>query len=264
MHEFRENNRRRRGISVAELLIASAIIAMITSAMGTMAYSVRSTQRAAKAVSIGAQHARATLERIQRTLASATANNNFPGFIVFSELEGSFTYPDTLVVWRPAISAASPSGLPRWEELVIFSPDPDDPQRLLEITLPGDTATVPPLSDVSGWQTRLSEAKAGTNSQVLLVTDRLRVEKAANTLRAALRFDARLRPSENDWDNYLASTKRWQDLPWVQDIYSDSNGLRQNWCRIELQLRPDDTLNTAEAALLFLGSQTVNFQVTKP
>jgi prepilin-type N-terminal cleavage/methylation domain-containing protein len=257
----------RRGVSLVEMMVASTVVSLIVLAMATMASGVRTTQRTSRDLGIAVQHARAILERIRQKTIQATANLQFHGLVVFSQQVGSNTFPDTLVVWYPSGAPAAPDGLPLWKEVVIYSPDPSAPQKLLEITLPGDSSSVPPLSDLATWQSRLSAAKNGMASQRLILTDRLRTalpQGVVTGVRGVIRFDAMLRPSDSDWNAYIGGSKNWEDLPWVLDIYSSQNGLRQNWCRIDMQLRQNLDDNSADAALPFLGSVAVYFQVQRP
>jgi len=245
-------------------MIASIVVALIVGAMGMMALGVRTNQSISQNAGMAQQHARVVLNRMNHNVSSCTANAAFPGFVVFSEQIGGYTYPDTLVVWKPTATAADPDGLPRWNEVIIYSPDPDSPANFYEITLPSNPATVPALTDLLTWQTDLLDARRGTGATRLLMTDLLHFAKpSASTVKhGAVRFDAQLRPSAAEWNAYLASTLAWANMNWVQDIYSPDNGLRQNWCRIEMQLRGGD--NSTDSALPFVGSATVYFQVKRP
>jgi len=254
----------RHAFTLAEMMIASVVIAMIVGAMGMMALSVRTNQSISQHAGMAQQHARVVLNRMRYNISSCTANASFPGFVVFSEQIGSYTYPDTLVVWRPSSTAVDPNGLPRWNEVIIYAPDPDSPDNFYEITLPSNPATVPALTDLSTWQTNLLDARRGINSTRQLMTDLLHFATPASSSikHGAVRFDAQLRPSAAEWNAYLANTLPWANMNWVQDVYSPDNGLRQNWCRIELQLRGGD--NSKDSALPFVGSATVYFQVKRP
>ena len=105
------------------------------------------------------QHARVALDRITRTIYGATANEQFPGCIVVAETINGWRYPDTLVIWRPNGAAANPNGLPRYCELVIYCPHPNNPNQLVEITAPTDTRTVPAVTDTSSWQSEIAAIK---------------------------------------------------------------------------------------------------------
>ena len=54
----------------------------------------------------------------------------------------------------------------RWwvEEIVLFTFDDDDPSRLLEVTLPGDTSTVPAATDTSGWTSLVKAMKQDSDA----------------------------------------------------------------------------------------------------
>jgi hypothetical protein len=85
--------------------------------------------------------------------------------------------------------------------------------------------------------------------------------------RACVRFTVRLWPSEAQLQEYVAGDIPWNELPWVQNIYSHSLGLRQVWLRIELQLMPGTQTRAdgsgAETAIPFLDSATVHYTLRK-
>ncbi len=166
----------RHGLTFVEMMIAVAIMAMMSAGIAALARAVQISSTYADGVATATQHARVAIERIQRAVSQATANENFRGAVVFSETIGGQIVPDTLVVWYPSGgAAANPSGLPLFSEIVVYCPNPAAPNQLLEITAPGNTRTVPALTDTADWATDLAAMKAGTNSTVTLLTDLMRL-----------------------------------------------------------------------------------------
>src|SRR3954462_7735764 len=88
----------RRGLTLAELLVATSIMLMIATAIGTLAATVQTTNSFCQGYTISAQHARVVLNRIERTVQAATASEQFRGFIVVPEQAGAQELPSTLVV----------------------------------------------------------------------------------------------------------------------------------------------------------------------
>ena len=72
-------------------------------------------------------------------VSQATASEQFPGFLVVASTQGTSRYPDALVVWRPAVAPANPTGLPRFNELIVYCPGAATPSAFLEITNSADT-----------------------------------------------------------------------------------------------------------------------------
>ena len=258
------------GLTLVELLVAGTILALIAGGLATLASTVQITNQHQQARGLALQHGRVTLERIQRALNEATASAQFPGFVSFAESEGGNDYPDTLVVWHPSSSASDPDGLPLVSELVVFCPDPSRPNRLLEIRVPDDGRTVPSLADTATWKAELAAIKADPSARNVVLTDLVRVVAAGdasanmNSERAAVRFLVTLRPSDAEWAEYLAGSRTWENISWVQDVYGSDGGLRQAWCRFEIQLRPADVEdNSAAAAMPLLGSGAVFFRLEK-
>src|SRR5262245_26602814 len=84
----------RSAFTLAELLIASLVVTMIVGAMGMLALGVRTNQSISQGAGMAQQHARVVLNRMRSNMSSCMANSSFPGFMVFSEQIGTYTYPD--------------------------------------------------------------------------------------------------------------------------------------------------------------------------
>ena len=260
----------RHGLTLAELLITSTVMALIAGGLAALASTVQISNSHHYGRSLTLQHGRVALQRIQSALNQATANSQFPGFVGFAEIVGGNSFPDTLVVWSPPSGAADSEGLPLFSELVTFCPDPAKPGTLLEIRVPSDNRTVPPLSDTASWASELTAIKANAGATRVALTDLLRLAVPTDIsggkypARAALRFEVLARPSDLEWSEYEADGRNWEDISWVQDIYGSQTGLRQSWCRIELQLRPGDIDDhSLDAAFPLFGSAAVYYELRK-
>ena len=258
------------GLTLIELLIAVSIIAMTAAALGSLA---RATQISAVYVeghSTAAQHARVTLERMQRAVRTATASETFPGIAMFSENVSGNRYPDTLVVWKPTegTAAATPTLLPQFSELVVFCPNPLKPNELLEITSRNDARTVPALSNLGQWTSELWSLKTGNASKKVVLTDMLRTAAppASPAPRGCARYEVVLRPSASELTSFRSGSATWNSLAWPQHWYSDTTGMRQTWVRMELQLMPHSRAGGAaidETAIPFFGSASTFSEIQR-
>jgi len=263
------NRTARRGLSFLELLVAVTILVMLAGTLAALGEAVQQGFEYCEGYGEATQHARVVLERIERTVAEATANERFPGFLVVSDQVGAWELPEVLVVWHPDGPPADPEGLPRFNELVIYCPDWYLPNQLVEITVPGDTRTVPDPSDLASWRSELAAIRKARNRRAVVLTSLLRtavIPEAGNeSMRGAVRFVGRLRPSETEWEEYQAGVRDWEDLSWVQWLYGPQTGLRQAWVRIEIQLMPGQTWVANDPAryqpLPFFGSAAVYYQL---
>ncbi len=267
-HIATNNGARRSGLTLAELLIASAIMSMMAAALGVLANAVRQSQDHVRNSAAASQHARVALSRIKRAALAATANEQFPGLVVFSEAAGAWSFPDTLVVWAPVGPAASPNGLPLFSELLIFCPDPQAPERLLEISVRTDTRETPPLTDLASWQSSLAAIKASASAKRVQLTDLLRtaaVDQGGGARRGVVRFEQTLHPSDNQLADVRDGVRTWGELPWVQGIYGTQFGLRQAACRMELQLISEDAAGgedvAGQASTPYFGSAALYYTV---
>jgi hypothetical protein len=253
-------------MTLIELLLASVIMAMIAGGIAALSLAVQTGNSHNASMSRTLQHGRVVTERLEHSLRGATTSQLFPGFVAFSETIDGFEFPDTLVVWNPEGAPSDPDGLPLFSELLVYCVDPDAPERLLEIRSPSDNRTVPPLANINAWQTALDDLRNDASADRVTLTDLIRVAKVADAIppRAAMRFQVLLRPSGADWSEFKASATGWEDIAWPQDIYGSRSGLRQSWCRFEMQLRPaDGTDHSADAAIPFFGSAVVFYQLKR-
>jgi hypothetical protein len=258
-------------LTLVELLAVSAILLMMAGTLGSLALSVQNTNQYQFTRGLALQHGQVTLVRLQRQLQAATANSSFPGFVEFATVAGTASFPDTLVVWHPTSAPVDPDGLPRIHELVVYSPNPNSPNELWEITKPSDNRVAPALTNTTAWRTELDSFLTSSVAQRVVLTDLLRVATVqdgsgkAVVTRAALRFETVRRPSAAQWASFQSGTSTWDALPWVQGIRGPKTGLSQTLCRIEFQLRPGDPVNNhRDAAIPFFGSAAVYFNLERP
>ncbi|MEN6450441.1 MAG: prepilin-type N-terminal cleavage/methylation domain-containing protein [Thermoguttaceae bacterium] len=270
----------RRAFTLLELMIAMTVMLMVIGALAGLARTVEQGYEYSEGYGIATQQARITLDRIAQNVCQATANEQFPGCLVVAETVNGYRYPDALVLWRPGGDASSPtglgrtpanpSGLPCFNELLIYCPDPNAPNQFVELTAPGDARTVPAANDDAGWQSALAALKKNAGTRSVLLTDLLRTcsTSGAGNLRGAVRFETRLLPSAGDWASFKAGSAKWMDLPWTQNIYGPQAGLRQVWVRTELQLMPGvawiESNKAAAEAVPYLGSAALYYQLTHP
>src|SRR5688572_22199926 len=91
----------RRGLTFAELIVATTIMVIIASAVATLSMAVHSTNSHCQGQTTAAQHARIALQRIQQAVEGAVSSEQFPVCLVVAEQAGGQLLPDTLVVWSP-------------------------------------------------------------------------------------------------------------------------------------------------------------------
>ncbi|MBN1591350.1 MAG: prepilin-type N-terminal cleavage/methylation domain-containing protein [Pirellulales bacterium] len=264
--------KRRSGLTLIELMVASTIMAITVAALAVLAHAVQSGAEYGNGHGQAVQHARVTFERITRLANEATTSPQFPGLLVVATNQAGNLYPDTLVVWHPSGVPSDPEGLPRFSELVIFCPRAGHPNELIELTAPSDTRTVPMYKNQALWFTEIEALKSSTTTRQVNLTNLVRTASTDDTApedsrRACVRFNVRLRPSDANLAAYEANTVDWDELPWVQNVYSPSLGLRQVWLRIELQLMPgggDQANNTStKTAIPFFDSAAVYYSVKR-
>jgi type II secretory pathway pseudopilin PulG len=260
-------------MTLLELLIATSIMAIMSAVLGSLALCVQMQSRFSQGQGEAVQHARVVLDRLQRHMQESNVSPQFPGFAVFADQVSGKKYPDTLVIWSPTTFALAPNGLPRWNELLIVCPDPKDPGTLVEIRDPTDTRVVPSLNNTATWRIELYSVKRSASVQKIELTPLLRTgvigtsNSGSPIERGAIRFDLRQRPSDAQWQDYKNGSLAWDEIDWVQGIYGTKTGLRQVWCRIELQLDAGSAAEiddeTSQSAITFFGSAAIYHELRK-
>ena len=220
------------------------IMAMVAGALLAMSNAVDLANEYGQGYGTATQHARVSLERIDRTVNEAFGKGIYPGVWVTEDVDGQWTYPNTLIVWHPGGTPANAAGPPLVQELVVFCPDPNAQKDFVQLTFPGNTTPVP--SDTPSLTTLIDSLKTSSGVNKVVLTPLLYVPAAASATagtsvpRAAVRFVVTLTPSASAWAAYNAGTLAWGSLPWVLGIESSNTGagLRQVWLRTEMQLTP--------------------------
>ena len=262
----------RRGLTFAELIVATTIMVLIASAVATLGMAVHSTNSHCQGQTTAAQHARIVLQRIQEAVEEAASSEQFPVCLVVAEQAGGQQLPETLVVWRPLAAAASPAGMPLVCELLVFAPDPTRPSNLLEIRSPADTSPAPPATDTAAWQTLVEQLKTSQSTEKVVLTDRLRTTPitgswsdslTAAQLRGVIRFRRLMAPSDQEWAQYRGGSLPWNQIHWPLDSYRSTSGTRTVACQTEMQIMTGSKSTAASTALPFFGSASFSYELKR-
>lgn len=264
---------RRRGLTLVELLLASAIMAIMAATLALLAAAATNTASYAQGRGETTQHARVIQERLARLIQEAYATENHPGVAVLETYVGTWRFPDMLLVWHPDGTPQNPNGPPLIREIVCISPDPDQPNRLLEVIAPLDTRTIPLDSTLNSaaWRTELLALVRSPNAKRTVLTELLRVavatadgavvSEAAGQRRGVVRFARELRPTESEWAQFRAGSKAWHTLAWPQTQYGWQTGSRHVWVRWELQLATQN--RDTSVAVPYFGSAVLAYQLNR-
>ena len=260
----------RSGLSLVELLMSVAVLAMIAGVIGGLAVTAQSANEYSKGNGTAIQHARVVFDRIDRTIRNSTFNETFPSFKVVSWTLGTENFPDTLVVWLPIGNAMNPTGLPQRNELVVYQWNPTSPGELIELTdRAGPTTSVPAMSDDAGWRTLLTNLASSASATHVSLTTLLRVAEpptyAPGTLskRGVIRFREQMAPTAQEIANYRASSGSWSSLSWPLGLYGQTYGVVNRVCYIEMHLVPATESSTSSEVIPFFWSSSINRELAR-
>jgi hypothetical protein len=176
--------------------------------------------------------------------------------------------PETLVLWTggrdASLAEQSPLGrLPRANELVIFTPDPAAPGRLVEIVVP--TANDSVDFEGSAFATRVRQLINASSAEKVTICDRLRVVESGGVAVPAVRFEQDVTPAASQLASATPGTSAWRDLPWAGGVSTTTSGLRQIALRLELQVATLIRPGTSQAtpSLPVFGSAVRRFLYRK-
>ncbi len=266
----------RRGFTLVEMMSAMVVMVMIASALAVMSNAIEEGADYSQGSLEVSQHARVVIDRIEGMIQSARTSDDFPGFVVVKSEISTYQNPDSLVIWYPEAAVSDPDGLPLWREVVVICPDPNSPNRLLELTDRSNSTPVPAVDQSDSWERALDEFKSSDSTTAVELTHLIRAvtptgdatETVLATSKAsAVRFEARYLPTIDEWKNYEAQLTEWHELSWALGIYGSQTGMRHAWCSFEFQFiaesENDENANSREKAVPFFGSAARYFELHK-
>jgi hypothetical protein len=253
-------------LTVVELLFAVLIMAIVAASLQAMIGSVEIANDYSQGYGTATQHARVAFNRIDAAIHSAYGKSIYPGVWVTQDTDGQWTYPNTLIVWQPSGTPVNPAGPPLVQELVIFCPDPNQPNDLVQLTVPGNMTSVPTTS-LGAFTTLIDSLKTSSTASKIVLTNLLNVVSISGSSgvvsRPAVRFVVTYTPSAAAWSSYLSGSIAWGNLPWPQGMVSSAEGREEVWLCSEIQLVPGVTWtgenSAAATALPFLGSTCFSY-----
>lgn len=256
---------RKHGLTLAELLVASAVMGILCVGFGTLAVSVQMANAYAQEKNKIGQHARVILLRVEQAIQQAHATESFPGFVTICYFNGNYDFPQGIAIWTP--SSEPTNDYPLVNQLTIFACDPRAPNRLLEIRNTSNASVAPVLNITSTWRILVQTLIDDPNSEVTEITDLVRAGKIGPDYYGTLRFRTRITPTDTELADARSGSVEWESLNWATSIYSSQSGLRQAWCSFEFQLVPSSDITThanlQDEASPFFGSSALYYQVTK-
>lgn len=269
----RTQNFPRRGVTLAELMVASTIMAMVSVGFGAITMTVQTANEHSQTQREVARHARICIDYLHQLILDATANEHFPGFAAFSSVGDVANYTNVLVVWQPGEEPVHPQGLPLFSELVFVMADPADATRLIHVSGLNDSRTVPDLSKQELWRqeiARIVSRRALQDTTVVELTSLLEPVTVAShgvsgkSQVGRVRFDVTYRPTVQDWLSYKDAQLEWESIPWAQGIHGTKVGLRQSWCRIEFSLTTHSPSNAEHGSgIPFFSSSAIYYELQR-
>jgi prepilin-type N-terminal cleavage/methylation domain-containing protein len=259
----------RAGFTLVELIFTMSILSFSAAVFGGLMLAISAAWDHSTALEDSRRQAQSTLSRIKWMVQQAgtyrvAGQSTTLGVAVVPSTSGTYQAPATLVVW-----SGGPNGgmnglglqarLPVAAELVVYTPDPSNPARFVEVTFPADATVVDFRS--GSFAATVQTLLASKSAQKILLADRLHVTAASSVSQPSLgnvRFELTASPSDSQISGVTVGSQAWNDLPWGQGLVGADRGLRTANVRIELLLDPDPKQPTTDSgyttAVPFFGS----------
>lgn len=233
-------------------MIGMSLLSMLAVVLSGLVSAVSSSRNYTAGLEEANIQSQAALDRIKYIASHAgvyqtTGQETVPGFAVVTHNRNGQTIPDTLVIWSGGRSGGLATQgpldrLPVVNELLIYTPNPNNPAQLVELVVSTNSNTIDFKSQ--SFDTTIRSLITRDDAEMLRVMDRLRVTNLANDGSTSgntgcVWFELSQTPNDAAIASATVGTESWMALPWVQGIAAGSNGLRQVTINIELQANTD-------------------------
>lgn len=264
----------RGGLTLVELLMSMAISSILIVALGGIVTATQSAWKHTQGIEDSQAQVTATFDRMKMMITQAgvyQVSGQPPqvGLAVVTNPWNSIDIANTLVVWTGGRNGGiSDQGtltrLPKISELLIYTSDPDDAHKLIEIALPSVDSSIDFNS--SSFNSTIRSAIKSSSAEAALLTNRIKSSQfilSGNPWGSPvgnIRFDLVKTPSDSSLSGVAPGTSGWMNLPWPQGTASATSGLRQVTINFEIQLEAAErtSLNDVNSttALPFFGSSS--------
>lgn len=254
--------------------MAMSISSMLIVALGGIVTATQSAWEHTQGIENSQAQTTAAFDRMKRMISQAGVYqvNSQPPQVGLAVVTHSWNYidlPYTLVVWTGGRNGGiSDQGvltrLPNYNELLIYTIDPNDSHNIVEIAFPDIDLSID-FNDLffddsirylinSSYVESVLLSNRVKSSQLVL-SGRPWGQSAGN-----LRFEIVKTPSDASLSGINSGTSAWMSLPWPQGTTSSSTGLRQITVNFETQFETMErsALNdiNSSTALPFFGSSS--------
>jgi hypothetical protein len=241
----------RAGFTFVELLISLTLTTMLSFVLGAMILAAHEGWEHSSGLNDANQQARISQERIKYMVSQAGQYKiaGQPTTLGVAVVEQTYTFvksPEILVVWSGGrLGGMAAQGvqarLPLVSEVVIYTPDADDPSRLVEVIDPADFSSLD--FRAANFESRVKSILKSKTSQPILLVDRVRTSKlngfSSNPPQVGnVRFEKLESPTDAELSGITPGTPEWFNLVWAQGIVSSASGMRQTSIRMEFQIEP--------------------------
>ncbi len=279
----------RTAFTLVELMMAMTITAMLSVVLGGLVMAVQTAREHTEGLEEATVQAQVAIDRI-KFMVSQTGVYQVSGqpttlgmAVVSHKWFGVDLLPDVLVVWSggrnggmaAAAGSAStgvPQRLPRIDELLIYTFDPQTPTHLVEIAFPGNSDDID-FRDPR-FSTRILSLIASPTAEKTLLCDRIRQSDLPQSYRyfaryygatnyVNIRFELSQTPDDSELQASSPGTPEWYGLGWAQGVVAGDLGMRQATLRMELQIRrdsrPASKTDSSGVSIPFLGSASYRY-----
>ena len=237
----------RLGLTLIEVAMASALTALLVSALAAMTLAGRGAEDRLAQIQASQTQSAVAFERIRNAIARTgrlTTPNGTPLAIRHLDSHGYYvSWSDCLICWTGGRDAdrsqqvAATASVPI-SELLVFGDLPAGSGRLCEVAFPTAAGSIDlSTATVSAVRTLLS----GSDAEIAPLCDGLRAYSdpsdtyyGGDVPKSGVFFNVRQTPLQSEI-NAASTPEQWSDLDWYLGQSDGDGGLRHCGVRIELQ-----------------------------
>lgn len=260
-----------RGFTLVELLMAMTITSMLSIVLAGLIMAVQTARAHTEGLEESTIQAQVAIDRIKFMVSHAgvyqlAGQPTTLGVRVVNHTSSPEDLPDVLVVWSGGkdVSMADlglQQQLPRINELILYSFDPDAPTHLVEISFPTNTADID-FRD-AGFESTILSLTTSAQAEKTIICDRIRRSDYSSNTGATplvnMRFELIQTPRDDVLATAVPGTADWYDLGWAQGVVASDLGMRQANLRIELQIDQQPTHAEMSTSIPFFGSASYRY-----
>lgn len=237
---------RRNGITLVELIVGIALMALVAAALSAMSQHVLQASESVERVNQSSQEVAVIQRQFEKLTGSRVVTEDFPGIRIVVSNSGRQGI---------AIRDRGTSNVPLRNELVFLTCNPSQPNELC-LFRSNDTQSISGVAVDAIW-TAVFEATVNSGiSERTVLTSHLAQASDVGTVKGLQFWQEDIRPSATELSSYADGLIDWEELEWPQSNFTAAMGSQRHHVRGTFFIE-DQAGNAVPISLSFQFSRTI-------